>query len=265
MSVSIVVITTDDSAKREFVNRLHQQTGEQVKLVLVYRNPRAKWWQRFKRRLKTVGWLKLWHEFWFALKLRVSRRTQQALNYFHRATVKPELSYHFFPPTKSIVTVNTNEIHKLLRELSPKLIVVWGSPILQPHIIGSAKKVINLHMGYCPHYRGSISNQWAVLDNRWECIGATIHYVEQEVDSGQILSIIPADHSKPPEELFLDLNNRAREQYLEIATRLYNGEDLPGVPQDISLGRKTFIKVWTHERRYRVAKAILDWEQHYSD
>src|SRR3989344_3420707 len=99
--------------------------------------------------------------------------------------------------------------------------VVWGSTIIKPDIIKTAKKAINLHMGLCPYFRGAIANQSAVMHGSLSYIGATIHYVEEKVDAGDILATITVDTNKRPRELFRQLNDRAQEHYLEIAQKLF--------------------------------------------
>ncbi|MDO8600900.1 MAG: formyltransferase family protein, partial [bacterium] len=119
----------------------------------------------------------------------------------------------------------------------------------------------NLHMGFAPHYRGAIANQFAVLRGDHSRIGATIHYAEEKVDAGKILAVISADATKPPRELFRDLNDRAHARYLEIAEGLFRGEDLPATAQDISRGELFRLRDWNRETRYKLGRKMLQWER----
>ena len=116
-------------------------------------------------------------------------------------------------------------------------------------------------MGLCPYYRGAIANQYAVIERHPAHIGATIHYAVEKVDAGNILTTITVDTSKPPQTLFRELNDRAEKGYLDIASRLYAGENLPHKAQDTSEGKNFRLKDWTPKTRYNLAKQIRKWEE----
>ena len=92
-------------------------------------------------------------------------------------------------------------------------------------------------------------------------IGATIHYVNGKADAGDILEVIAADTSRNPRELLLDINNRAFERYVEIAARLFEGEDIPGERQEHAPSNVLLLKQWLPSLRYRIGKQILEWER----
>ena len=47
------------------------------------------------------------------------------------------------------------------------------------------KKIINLHISYLPYNRGADPNLWSILDNTPS--GVTIHYMDETLDTGDIL------------------------------------------------------------------------------
>jgi methionyl-tRNA formyltransferase len=49
------------------------------------------------------------------------------------------------------------------------------------------RKVINIHLGLSPYYRGSGTNFWPLFYNEPESVGATIHLATSKVDAGDIL------------------------------------------------------------------------------
>jgi len=201
----------------------------------------------------------MFKELGYALLLRLDTRARFALKYFRHHT--PIIHDDSNLKVIEVDNVNNEEVSSLLQRISPDLLVVWGSKILKPHIISTAKKSINLHMGYCPDYRGAIANQFAVLDKQHHLIGATIHYLDQKVDTGDILKVIGADISKSPRDLFRDLNDRAYASFLDIATRIYLGEMLPVTKQAGIQGKDTLLKQWTPEIRYKLGRYIIEWEK----
>jgi len=76
----------------------------------------------------------------------------------------------------------------LMRNLSPGLVVVFGTGILREPVIEPFDgHIINLHLGLSPYYRGAGTNFWPLVNREPECVGATIHYLDAGVDSGPII------------------------------------------------------------------------------
>ncbi|MEX2014010.1 MAG: formyltransferase family protein [Parcubacteria group bacterium] len=261
--MGIVIITIPGEAKRAFANSLHKKTGGKVDLVIIQK-PKPNHhslFERLKRLHKAVGWKAMPVEIIYAILLRLDKAAKDTLEYFRERSGSFSDEAGYLPQTKETLSVNDDEIFAILHKLSPDLIVIWGNTILEPHIIKTARKAINLHMGLCPYYRGAIANQHAVMRREPTRIGATIHYAVEKVDAGDILETILADSSKPPRDLFRELNDKAEKHYLAIASRLFKGEDIHQTPQDESRGHNLLLKEWTPKTRYRLAKQILRWER----
>lgn len=261
--MGIVIITIPGEAKRTFANSLHKITGGNVELVIIQK-PKFNHYslvQRIKRLYNAVGLQALPIEIFYAILLRLNKSATSTLEYFRESSGPVSIEIGYLPKTIETGSANSDEVFKILKKLSPDLIVIWGNTIIKPHIIKTAKRVINLHMGLCPYYRGAIANQYAVISRHPARIGATIHYAEERVDAGDILATIPVDTSKSPRELFRELNDKAEKRYLEVASRLFYGENLPRRPQDIRGSENFLLKNWTPRVRYNLAKQIMKWEK----
>ena len=261
--MGIVIITIPGEAKRAFVNSLHKITGENVDLVIIQKSKpnHNSLVSRIKRLYDKVGLKALPQEIWYAILLRLDESARNTLEYFRERSSSSSSEIDYLPKTMEVLSVNSDEVFETLKELSPDLIVIWGNTIIKPHIIKTAKRAINLHMGLCPYYRGAIANQYAVISRQSARIGVTIHYAEEKVDAGDILATITADTLKTPRELFRELNDRAEKRYLEIAYQLFAGENLPKRPQDTSQGENLMLKHWTPKTRYSLARQIMEWEK----
>lgn len=75
-----------------------------------------------------------------------------------------------------------------IREHSPDLIIASGfQHIVPPDILNIPKKgCINLHPGYLPHTRGFNPNVWSIIES--QPAGATLHYMDDEIDTGDIIA-----------------------------------------------------------------------------
>ncbi len=95
--------------------------------------------------------------------------------------------------------------------------------------------VLNLHPAYLPYNRGWHTPSWAILENT--PIGATLHFMEEELDSGDIilqkeLKVLPHDTA---DSLYARLKQLELEVFKEAWPYLKNKE-VPRQKQDISVG-----------------------------
>ncbi len=146
-------------AKRSFVNALHKKTGKGVSLAVIQRST-TDTHSLHRKRLSAISLAGLPRELWYGVLLRLSPRLQNTLTYF-RSTNRPVAKTGYLPRTLFVDDVNSDEVYAAIKEVSPDLLVVWGSKILSPRLLATAKNTINLHMGRCPKYRGTLANQCA--------------------------------------------------------------------------------------------------------
>ena len=83
---------------------------------------------------------------------------------------------------------NSGNVFNWIKSKNPDFIILFGSSIIKPPILSYYDgKVINIHMGLSPYYRGSGTNFWPLVNNQPECVGGTIHLATLKVDAGSIL------------------------------------------------------------------------------
>ncbi|MHB0976047.1 MAG: phosphoribosylglycinamide formyltransferase [Candidatus Aquicultorales bacterium] len=96
-------------------------------------------------------------------------------------------------PTYQIAySLNDNaELKKILGSLQPDFVITNMHKILDKEIVSAFKrKLINLHYSLLPAFRGTIGSKPVrqALDQGCRVIGTTVHYAEEEVDAGTIIS-----------------------------------------------------------------------------
>jgi phosphoribosylglycinamide formyltransferase-1 len=71
---------------------------------------------------------------------------------------------------------------------NPDIIVCYGCSIIrQPLINAFAGKIVNVHLGLSPYYRGSGTNFWPFVNNEPQYAGVTFMYMNSGVDTGEII------------------------------------------------------------------------------
>jgi folate-dependent phosphoribosylglycinamide formyltransferase PurN len=75
----------------------------------------------------------------------------------------------------------------------PDVVLVFGTGILrEPFLTAFEGRIINIHLGLSPYYRGAGTNFWPLVNRQPEYVGATIHYLDAGIDTGPILA-----HARP--------------------------------------------------------------------
>jgi methionyl-tRNA formyltransferase len=84
--------------------------------------------------------------------------------------------------------VTTESQLQLVRELEPEIVVSVGYDHLVPPDILSEPPAgcINLHPAYLPYNRGKSPNVWSIVENT--PAGVTLHYMDEEFDTGEIIA-----------------------------------------------------------------------------
>lgn len=84
---------------------------------------------------------------------------------------------------------NAPEQIAAMRALAPDVVLVFGTSLLkQPLIDAFPDRIINIHLGLSPYYRGAGTNFWPLVNGEPEYCGATIHLLDIGVDTGAILA-----------------------------------------------------------------------------
>lgn len=84
--------------------------------------------------------------------------------------------------------VNSEALVSYIKGIRPDIIAVLGSSVIKtPMISVPSGGMLNLHSGLSPYYRGTWSYGWPVVNEEPEYIGATVHYINPGIDTGDII------------------------------------------------------------------------------
>jgi folate-dependent phosphoribosylglycinamide formyltransferase PurN len=133
-------------------------------------------------------------------------------------------AYGEFPSKPELLQVNHGEINSpkvlaAMEKVRAQIIVLFGTSIIKEQLLEKyPNRIINLHLGLSPYYRGSATNLFPYYYKEPECVGGTVHVATAAVDKGDILHQFRPD-IEPGDDLH-DIGNR---------TILKGGEILPEV------------------------------------
>src|SRR4051794_19945405 len=115
----------------------------------------------------------------------VTQRTRRDEIYGYRATLDlcREKGVEVHTP-KALDDAFLSEVERL----APDLVICAYYPRIFPRRLIDIPPLgcINVHPGLLPEYRGTFPTPWCILNNETE-IGVTVHYMNEGIDTGDIL------------------------------------------------------------------------------
>ncbi|MET0213625.1 MAG: formyltransferase family protein, partial [Vicinamibacterales bacterium] len=97
---------------------------------------------------------------------------------------------HKFPETQIVFTddVNADVAYQFLQREVPDLVVTFATGLLRKRTFEIGRLgTLNAHTSLLPDYRGSWPEFWQVYDEAYAKTGITIHFIDEGVDTGDIV------------------------------------------------------------------------------
>lgn len=142
--------------------------------------------------------------------------------------------------------LNDNFVLDKIKNWNPDYIAVFGSSLLNKELIKllPSKRIINMHLGLSPYYRGSGTNFWPLYDEKPQYVGATIHYLDIGIDSGDIIKqgrpeIVLGD---TPHSIGNKAIIKGTEIMSDVLKNLERGAVINGAKQNLKQGKLCLFK-----------------------
>lgn len=185
-----------------------------------------------KNYVKTISPLMARHFQEFAA---AEKKYFQAFVKKHRQLLKSRLFAKIKPGA-----INDPLVVARIKALNPQLIAVHSTSLIKAELIEAfPQRIINLHAGLSPYYRGSGTNVWPFYNQELQYVGMTVHYLDIGIDSGAIIlqgrpKFSPADntHTIGCKNIILgtELMIKVLQDYLRFGPP-------PGIPQEKVKGK----------------------------
>jgi methionyl-tRNA formyltransferase len=92
-------------------------------------------------------------------------------------------------PVHAVNTIDDAVPH--LSRLALDVVLVFGTGRLSREAIAAASSCLNLHGGNPEEYRGLDTHLWAIYHRDFDNLVATIHHVDESLDSGDVVDCVP--------------------------------------------------------------------------
>jgi folate-dependent phosphoribosylglycinamide formyltransferase PurN len=182
-----IVLLVDNSDLSRII--YHSLAGD-FKIDSVIREAKLSRLTLIRRRVRKLGWTTVLGQILFTtcilpiLKRETAHRRREIL-------LKYQLNNGPIPAEQllDVRSVNDDETISLFQKLSPRVIVVNGTRILDERLLNATNGIfLNTHVGITPLYRGVHGGYWALAANDPDHFGVTIHRIDKGIDTGDIIA-----------------------------------------------------------------------------
>ena len=236
MNVTVLTIKNSFYGKKIIVAL--RRAGITVSVVVVKQSisQKQKLFRSVARRLGLVD----------ALKLSFIRAIDGVKQHYRIAKENQELLKDYSGFCRQVIFSNSTnhlETEHALKESKTDLLVLGHSGIVRKNILRIPKiGVLNGHPGILPFYRGIDCPHWALLNGDNNKIGATVHWVDEGIDTGRIIITKKYRINKITTISILEeeLYTLCSEMIANVVVQITSGKIPAGTPQHPEEGQQYF-------------------------
>lgn len=131
-------------------------------------------------------------------------------------------------------SINDPHVIKLTKDFGPDVIFTFGTGLIRrPLIEAFAGKLLNFHGGNPEEYRGLDTHLWAIYHNEFSQLQTALHFVEPQLDTGDLVEIrqLPLHKGMQLFELSIPNVNACVDMAINVVRELEMGRGIPRLPQ----------------------------------
>ena len=101
-----------------------------------------------------------------------------------------EFNRRYGIPVVYCKSLNDSSVVQTLRQSDPDLVVFSGGGLIRKEVLAHCGDgILNCHPGVLPEYRGMDPLEWAIIEDKSDHVGASVLFIDEGVDTGDILSV----------------------------------------------------------------------------
>ena len=123
--------------------------------------------------------------------------------------------------------INDSRVVELAERTRPDVIAVFGTSLIKGPLLQMGRLgIVNLHGGLSPEYRGADCTFWALYNQEPDKVGCTLHFVDDGIDTGNLIAHVSPEVKPGDNELtlFWRAVRDSAAVYAELFEKLARGE-----------------------------------------
>jgi len=184
--INIVIISGNESTAKHVIKALDRDIH--IKKVII--DPGEKRSKILRKRIKRIGLFSFLGQLLFRfLMVPILHRTSKHRKAELIKSYTTNRTLEILPPFKNVANINSVEGNQTLKSLKPEAVVVVTRRIISKRTLNRiGVPFINIHDGIVPKYRGLFGAYWAMKNRDLENCGATVHLIDENLDTGPIIA-----------------------------------------------------------------------------
>ena len=183
--MKIAILTNDSLPAKYFVGKLLQMNNETIDIYIekkIKKKNHISLFTSVKKELKKYKRFFMKQYSLSDIEMLMERRARK--RYF--PDFKKVIQSVKMP--KNPVDIHSKEFLNKIEASSYDIIILFGTSIVGQSLISLPKVgMLNIHSSLLPYYKGTMPEFWQLYFQDYAYCGVTIHYVENSVDTGNIL------------------------------------------------------------------------------
>lgn len=179
-----------------------------------------------------------------------------------------EKQYPIFPnvPVLDVENINSENAYAFTEKYQPDLIIVSGTRLIKKKMLSLKPSIgiLNLHTGLSPYIKGGPNcTNWCLATKQFHLIGNTIMWIDDGIDSGNILTteFTQLNGNESLLDLHVKVLDHAHDLYVRSLTSVSKGTS-NNVPQSsIGEGTTFYNKEWNLKQKIRLVRNF----RHFKD
>jgi len=185
MKIKIVVISANEIRHRYFRRKLSSFKNIKIELCLAEKNETRQFYKVYKSANYTT-----------IEKKHFKNREISEKKYFNKFLKKTTEVSNLKIIDRGEFNIN-KQIISQINKIKPNLIVSYGCSLIKnPLLKKYKKKILNIHLGLSPYYKGSGTNFWPFVNNELQFVGVSFLKIDEGIDTGPIIHQIRPDFKK---------------------------------------------------------------------
>src|SRR5690554_1259800 len=160
-----------------------------------------------------------------------------------------------------VENINSEDAYNFTKSKIPDIIIVSGTRFVKSKMLSIKTKygILNLHTGLSPYIKGGPNcTNWCIATNQFHLVGNTIMWIDEGIDSGNIVTTeqTDIDWKKSLLDIHIDVMEHAHELYIKAIEFIRKG-GVSNVPQSkIAEGKTYYTKEWVLKNKIDLVRNL---------
>lgn len=179
--------------------------------------------------------------------------------------------YTQYPNTNliDVENINSDEAFDFSTQLKPDLIIVSGTRLVKKRMLSiqATHGIMNLHTGLSPYIKGGPNcTNWCIATNQFHLVGNTIMWIDEGIDSGNIITTAFTDVNWKDSllNIHIAVMEHAHELYAKAVKFISEGNMSSVKQSELGEGKTYYTREWNLKNKIALIQNLKKYRNQIS-